>query len=119
MLRPWRRLTFRFAFEQSLIERWLDLVQRGAAQNLELAVEMVECSRLLKGYGETHRRGLENFMTLLDRVMEPGLETARPSELASAIRSAREHVLANPETVWLKEKLEDAEDGQLFQLQIS
>ena len=66
MLRPFRRLCYRFAFEQSLIERWLELVLRGAAQNHELALEIIECSILLKGYGETHRRGLGNFQILLD-----------------------------------------------------
>ncbi len=119
MLRPWRRLSYRFTLEQSLIERWLDLVLRGAAQNHELALEIIECSKLLKGYGETHRRGLGNFQILLDHVIEPGLGTSRPGELVKAICSAREHVLANPEPVWLKEKMNDADETQTLQIQSS
>ena len=60
---------------------------------------------LLKGYGETHRRGLENFQTLMDQVIQPGLQSTEPTELASSIRSARQQVLTSPEPVFLKETL--------------
>lgn len=36
----------------------------------ELACEIVECQRLIKGYGDTHARGMasyESIMSLLDR----------------------------------------------------
>ena len=105
MLRPLRRLTHRFGFEQALIERWLGLVQRAAAQSSELVLEIVECARLLKGYGDTHRRGLANFQTLLGSLIEPRLQQENAGQLAAEVRQARELVLKNPEAVSLKDKL--------------
>lgn len=105
VLRPLRRLTHRFGFEQALIERWLGLVQRAAAQSSELVLEIVECARLLKGYGDTHRRGLANFQTLLGSLIEPRLQQENAGQLAAEVRQARELVLKNPEAVSLKDKL--------------
>jgi indolepyruvate ferredoxin oxidoreductase beta subunit len=102
--RPLRRFTHRFEFEQALIERWLALVPRAASQTVELALEIVECARLLKGYGDTHQRGLDNFQTLLDRVIEPGLASSNCEQLTVTIREAREQVLQNPEAVSLQDK---------------
>jgi len=39
----------------------------------------------------------------MDQVIQPGLLSAEPTELASSIRSARQQVLASPEPVFLKE----------------
>ena len=104
-LRPMRRFTHRFGFEQSLIEHWLGLVQRAIPQSPELALEIIECARLLKGYGDTHRRGLANFQTLLDDHIEPGLQQENAGQLAAEVRQARELVLKNPEAVSLRDKL--------------
>jgi len=104
-LRPLRRVTHRFGFEQALIERWLDLIQQAAGRNPELALEIAECARLLKGYGDTHRRGLANFQTLLDDLIAPGLQRDDAEPLTSEVRQAREWVLQNPEAVSLKDKL--------------
>ena len=97
-LKPWRRKTARFAAEQALIERWLGVVGRAAARDLDLALEIAVCARLVKGYGDTHRRGTENFLRILDTLTEPGLASAEePSALAAAIRAARDAALADPE----------------------
>jgi len=56
-LRPLRPYSYRYAEEQQLIERWLGMVAETATRDPELAYEVAECARLIKGYGETHRRG--------------------------------------------------------------
>jgi indolepyruvate ferredoxin oxidoreductase beta subunit len=111
-LRPWRPMSYRYQEEQQLIERWLALVAEAARRDLALAREIAECARLIKGYGETHRRGKGNFLAILDALVE-NPATADLREQAAAIRKAREAALADPEgqalgkqlgkpVVWLK-----------------
>jgi indolepyruvate ferredoxin oxidoreductase beta subunit len=111
-LRPWRPMSYRYGEEQRLIERWLGLVADAAKRDAALALEVAECARLIKGYGETHRRGKANFLAIVDALVE-NPATASPAEQAAAIHKAREAALADPEgkalgtslgkpVVWLK-----------------
>jgi indolepyruvate ferredoxin oxidoreductase beta subunit len=112
-LRPWRPYSYRYREEQALIERWLALVAEAARRDTTLAFEIAECARLIKGYGETHRRGKANFLAIIDALVEnPATPSVR--EQAAAIRKAREAALADPEgkhlgqalgkpVVWLKQ----------------
>ncbi|MEC8156991.1 MAG: DUF6537 domain-containing protein, partial [SAR324 cluster bacterium] len=118
MLRPLRRWTYRISLEQERIDNWLEGVRTAASRDSQLATEILECSSLLKGYGETHRRGLENFQTLMDHVIQPGLQSAEPTELASTIRSARQQVLASPEPVFLKESLQTNRTEENLKFQV-
>ena len=111
-LRPLRPMSYRYREEQQLIERWLGLVADAARRDAALAGEIAECARLIKGYGETHRRGRGNFLAIVDALVEnPATADARGQ--AAAIRKAREAALADPEgqalgktlgkpVVWLK-----------------
>lgn len=99
-LKPLRRRTSRFAEEQAMIERWISAIKRFgfAARNAELALEIAECARLVKGYGETHRRGAGNFLRVFDTVIENDKNVPKdPAVLAAMIRRAREAALADPE----------------------
>jgi len=111
-LRPWRPHSYRYHEEQELIGRWLGLVADAAKRDSGLALELAECARLIKGYGETHRRGKANFLAIVDALVE-NPPTPDPGEQAKAIRRAREAALADPEAkalgqalgkpvVWLK-----------------
>jgi indolepyruvate ferredoxin oxidoreductase beta subunit len=111
-LRPWRPMSYRYREEQQLIEGWLGLVADAAKRDTQLALEIAECARLIKGYGETHRRGKANFLAIVDALIQ-NPAAAGPREQASAIRKAREAALADPEgkalgttlgkpVVWLK-----------------
>ena len=111
-LKPWRPMSYRYREEQQLIERWLALVAEAATRDVGLALEIADCARLVKGYGETHRRGKANFLVIVDALVE-NPATADPREQAAAIRKAREAALADPEgkalgsalgkpVVWLK-----------------
>ena len=95
-LRPWRPHSYRYQEEQQLIERWLTRVREAAARSLPLAMEVAECARLIKGYGETHRRGKANFLAIFDALVE-NPAAADPAGQATAIRKAREAALADPE----------------------
>lgn len=71
-LRGYRRRTLRHKYEQEHLARWLDNVKATVAQDYALAVELLRCRRLVKGYSDTHARSLSKF----DRVME-GAELLR------------------------------------------
>jgi len=95
-LRPLRRMTARYVEEQALIERWLRAVSDAAGRDLTLALEIALCGRIIKGYGETHRRGKASFLRILDTLVESStLQNDRAR--AEAIGKAREAALADPE----------------------
>jgi len=95
-LRPLRPMSYRYVEEQKLIERWLELTADAAKRDAALAYEVAECARLIKGYGETHRRGKGNFLAIADALIE-NPATADAREQAQAIRKARDAALADPE----------------------
>lgn len=97
-LRRWRPRTFRFVEEQAEIERWLAQVAAAAALGVDFACEIAESARLIKGYGDTYKRGLHNYRRIADEVISPALAgklTARAA--ADAVASARVAALADPE----------------------
>jgi indolepyruvate ferredoxin oxidoreductase beta subunit len=111
-LKPWRPMSYRYREEQQLIDGWLGLVADAAKRDPVLALEVADCARLIKGYGETHRRGKANFLAIVDALIQ-NPATSSPREQAAAIRKAREAALADPEgkalgstlgkpVVWLK-----------------
>ena len=69
-LRRWRRKLWRHAQEQAHLEAWLGKAMAALPKDYDLAVERLNCRRLIKGYSDTHARGLSKF----DRVMQ-GSET--------------------------------------------
>ena len=95
-LRPLRRSSSRYHDEQALIERWLAAIATATRADPALALEIALCARLLKGYGDTHRRGRTNFGQLFDTLVEGRPELA-PAARAAEIRKAREAALADPE----------------------
>jgi indolepyruvate ferredoxin oxidoreductase beta subunit len=97
-LHRFRPKTWRFAEEQILIEGWLARVLAAAELAPDLALEIAECARLIKGYGDTWKRGAANYATIEARIIAPVLEgrigVARGID---AIASARTAALLDPE----------------------
>ncbi len=83
-----RRLgSLRHAQEVAHLERWLALALHYLPQNYDLAVEVIRCRRLIKGYSDTHARGLSKFDRVLDGVaMVAGREDA--ADWARRLRDA-------------------------------
>jgi len=71
-MKCWRRSTLRYEDENRRMEDWLQRIAATAAVNPELAVEVARCQRLVKGYSETHERGLRNYETLMSAVQRTG-----------------------------------------------
>ena len=97
-LRRWRRFTYRFAEEQAAIEAWLLLVGAAAMRSPDLALEVADCARLIKGYGETHARGVANYRKIEARIVCPALAGSYTVPVAiDAVAAARTAALADPE----------------------
>jgi indolepyruvate ferredoxin oxidoreductase beta subunit len=97
-LRRWRPRSHRFHEEQKAIDAWLGLIGEAAPHSTDLALEIAECARLIKGYGDTHRRGSDNYRAIEDRVIRPVLAGTLPvAQGIDAILSARTAALKDPE----------------------
>lgn len=78
-LRGWRRRTLRHAQEVAHLEGWLAVALGYLERDRALAVEVVRCRRLVKGYSDTHARGLSKFDRVLAGIeMVAGREDAGP-----------------------------------------
>ena len=64
-MRRFRRSTLRHKVEMRGVQEWLNLITQTAPSNYELAVEIVNCRRLVKGYSDTHVRGNSKYQKLI------------------------------------------------------
>jgi indolepyruvate ferredoxin oxidoreductase beta subunit len=111
-LRRLRPYGYRYAQEQSQIDSWLGLIVEATRRSLELALEVAECARLIKGYGDTFARGLSNYRSIEVRLIRPALAGQIPlPRAADAIVSARTAALVDPEGESLARCLAEI-DGQ-------
>jgi indolepyruvate ferredoxin oxidoreductase, beta subunit len=94
-MRRWRRSTLRYRVEEARISEWLNRVQQMAATpgGYYVALEIAECQRLVKGYSDTHERGLKNYRILMDAVDRM---RGHP-DLADVIKQLRNAALADDE----------------------
>jgi indolepyruvate ferredoxin oxidoreductase alpha subunit len=116
-LRRFRPRTFRYQEEQKAIEAWLGLIAEAARVSPDLALEVAECARLIKGYGDTHKRGAANYRLVEAEVIRPALAGQLPAELAAdAVASAREAALRDPDGEALARCLRELAGRQGFPL---
>jgi indolepyruvate ferredoxin oxidoreductase beta subunit len=100
-LRRWRRKLLRHETEMRHAEDWLTRATRMVPENYDLARAMLSARRLVKGYSDTHARGLSKF----DRVLS-----------AAPLLAAREdggQWMDRLITAALKDETGDALDGVL------
>ncbi len=67
-LRRFRRGSLRHHREVEHREAWLAKASDILPRNYDLAVEVLGCRRLVKGYSDTHSRGLSKFDRVLSAV---------------------------------------------------
>ncbi|MGY8667726.1 indolepyruvate oxidoreductase subunit beta family protein [Bradyrhizobium sp. UFLA05-109] len=60
-LRGMRRRSLRHAVETAHRDAWLKAAAEAVQANYQLGVEILQCRRLVKGYSDTHSRGLSKF----------------------------------------------------------
>ncbi|NTC82587.1 indolepyruvate oxidoreductase subunit beta family protein [Agrobacterium tumefaciens] len=94
-LRVLRRRSWRFAYEEVLTQRWSAAVKSAALIDYDFALEVTESADLIKGYSDTYRRGVRNFMLLFDHIVDPAI--AHGISNAVQVRDARKAALSDPE----------------------
>ena len=109
-MRALRPFGYRYKQEQAAIEAWLALIVAAATLSTGFALEVAECARLIKGYGDTHARGTANYAAIEARVIRPALAGTIPAVVAAdAVASARAAALVDPEGESLAKCLADVE----------
>ena len=105
-LRRFRRGTLRYRIEGARLEDWLSAVTDFASGDYELAVEVAECRRLVKGYGDTHAGGLSSFSRIMAAAK---LIRSRPGAAAD-VRAMREAALADGQSETLDQALQQIQE---------
>jgi indolepyruvate ferredoxin oxidoreductase beta subunit len=101
-LRRWRRGNRRHAEEMAHLQAWLDAVQRALASDYALAVELLRCRRLVKGYSDTHARGAGRF----DRLLQAATALAGRDGAGAAMAALRDAALRDVEGQALEQALQ-------------
>lgn len=101
-LRRWRRANRRHAEERAHLEAWLMEVAAVLPQDRALALELLRCRRLVKGYSDTHARGSSRF----DRLLHAARKLRGRTDAGAALGSLREAALRDAEGRALAERLQ-------------
>lgn len=102
-MRRWRRSLLRHEREIAHRDRWLAAAESQLSANYDLAVEILNARRLIKGYSDTHSRGLSKFDRVLEgielvkhrpdaaqwarRLLTAALSNVEPTEIEETIRT--------------------------------
>jgi indolepyruvate ferredoxin oxidoreductase beta subunit len=86
-----RRGTLRHRVEMAHMAEWLRLVCETTVSDQALAIEILATRRLIKGYSDTHRRGLSKY----DKVLSALDMLAGRADGADWLRRLREAALAD------------------------
>lgn len=100
-LRRWRRGNRRHAEERAHLDDWLDEVARLLPKDRALALELLRCRRLVKGYSDTHARGSSRF----DRLLRAAGELSNRDDAAASLASLRDAALRDADGRALTERL--------------
>lgn len=85
-LKSRRRGSHRHAIEVTHRDAWISRAIETVGRNYDLGVEVLNCRRLIKGYSDTHARGLTNY----DRVMTAIVKLEKREDAADWARRLRE-----------------------------
>jgi indolepyruvate ferredoxin oxidoreductase beta subunit len=96
-MRRFRRSTLRHVNEVAHRDAWLARVKAAAPKDYDLAVELLQARRLVKGYSDTHARGQSKF----DKVMAGAAKVAGRPDAAEWVRRLREAALKDEDGIAL------------------
>lgn len=92
-LRPFRSRFLRHEREVAHLETWFDLALDCRGKSYALGTEILNCRRLIKGYSDTHARGLTKYGQVVGSLaLLEGREDA-----ADWVRRLRQAALADPD----------------------
>ena len=100
-LRGWRRRTLRHAREWARIDAWLAQTRAVAAEDPALAAELLANQRLIKGYSDTHSRGLDKYA----QVMAAAERLCGRPDAAGWVRRLRQAALEDEQGLALRQAI--------------
>ena len=104
-LRPWRRSSLRYAEEHAAMDGWWTALCALAPQSPAMGQALAQLPQVLKGYGDTQRRGREHYERLWSQWVAPALAGQMPlDEAAAQLRQALQATLAKPDAPAAKTK---------------
>ncbi|WP_321341394.1 indolepyruvate oxidoreductase subunit beta family protein [Breoghania sp.] len=96
-LKRWRPHSLRFQEEQQAIEAWLSLITEARGVSSAFALQTADLARLVKGYGDTYRRGQETYRQVVSDMVRPVIEKKTAVEDPEAqLKGAIAGILASP-----------------------
>jgi len=102
-LRRWRLFSIRYGQERVWVERWLHMIGRGLVGQPTSVGAIVETATMIKGHGDAYRQGLADWHAIIDGLVKPTFDGVLPlSDLAAAVREAREAAMPDPRQAALK-----------------
>jgi len=87
-LRRFRRYSQRHTVETAHLTHWLQTVHSVMTKDYALAVEVIRCRRLVKGYSDTHARGSSKF----DRLLQAAPALAGQENAAAQMAALRQKI---------------------------
>lgn len=97
-LRPWRRSSLRHAEEMTALDGWWAALLALAPQSTVMGQALARMPQVLKGYGDTHKRGRAHYERLWNEFVAPALAGQKSlDEAAAQLRQALDATLAKPE----------------------
>jgi indolepyruvate ferredoxin oxidoreductase beta subunit len=100
LLKPFRPSSLRYRQEHVAMDAWLVAMRRALPASSSFALALAGMPQVIKGYGDTQRRGRENYARLWAQQIAPALaneERLRAATTASSLQQAIRATLADPE----------------------
>src|SRR5690606_17864241 len=106
-MRRFRRTTLRHKIEMQGFQEWLNLILQTAPNDYDLAVEIVNCRRLVKGYSDTHARGQSKYQKLI----RAARNLSGQANAAERLRGLRDAALADEKGTKLDALLKQGDEA--------
>lgn len=97
-MRPMRRNSLRFKQEHAAMQAWWSAMQNVTSKSAQMGLALAGLPQVLKGYGDTQKRGRENYERIWNEHLTPVLTSHQDLDLAAvALNKAITAALADPE----------------------
>jgi indolepyruvate ferredoxin oxidoreductase, beta subunit len=97
-MRPWRKRSMRFAQEDKAMTAWWAAMQQLAPRNTAFGLALAGLPQVLKGYGDTLKKGRANYERIWNECVAVPLATPQNLDHAAAqLHKAIKAALADPE----------------------
>ena len=101
-----RRSSYKYKVENARIDGWLDLIGQYQKTDYSAAVEIASLQRLIKGYGDTHARGIKSFTSIIEKIPDVMMQ----NNPADSLKGLKKAALSDEHGEALNSALTDLQD---------